>query len=979
MALQKQTIEIPLGVGVDTKADTKQLQPGKLLALENGCFEKTGKLNKRFGLLALARTTLDSLTTGIGRALTAFKSELNLIAGTEFFSYFPARNVWSKKGNLIAVKIETDIIARPASLSSSIFCTAAGAGLILYSSDIGISVFDQSTGQSISNFALTGAVRPGGMFYAPNGFFAPSGLFYIYTASPAEVFVTTFNPATYTLSSATLVHTIAGSGTIPVVHARIFGSQIIVLIHNLISCVVGIADATGLYIAPPTVVTTGVLATSNITGANLFGTFSANPSVDAIYVVYSQTSGASTVLTGVVYSTTLSVLVGAYTIDTSFPANGVFTISMGRGTFDRALLFYSKRDQVPNAAINVTASRAQLTRAGAIQDTGVVNWGAVPASNPFDVGSAVCLIMYHPSEDDQGQYLVVTSLGETVAAFSYQAAPEAPSYGYLINNVANIFADKFVYCCGRLGRSSGTSALASTQGVTGTQTVSLDFSATKSLIFQTLGETHHIAAGTVWNYDGFSLSEMGFRTFPQKVSVAQTAAGTLVDGTRSFIVIYEFTDARGQVYRSAPSTPVTFTTTAGPRQVEITLSSSIFSSKASNKCLAVIYRTVAGGTTYYRSASTLLNPSSAFKVTTDNISDATLITREILYTTGGVLENIPPPCASFVMQHGNRLFLVGLEDRNEIWFSRAYLPGESPFFNDALTLRIDAGRGGVVAAGSIDEKIVFFKEDSIFYTTGQGPNDTGQNNDYNQPQLISVEVGCSEPKSLVQFPGGIVFKSLNGFYLIDRGLNTGYIGAPVEDFNHLTVTSTVHLEVQSQIRFTHSDGVTLVYDYNMQQWSTFTNYTAVSGTEWKNSHAILRNSGTVDVENSPSFIDNGVAVPIRIETPWIPLAGLQGFQRVYEASFLGENISAHTLRVRIAYDYDNAWVETVSAPSTVLSNDVEQLKVRPARQKCQSIKFEVTDLNPLLFGGACISLSSMSLTIGVKGGINRTKSGQVMT
>jgi len=969
MALQKQTIEIPFGVGVDTKTDAKQVQPGKLLALENAIFQRLGKLVKRLGLRPLAQVIFGGGTVSTGRALTTFQKELNLIDGTSFYSYYEGDDEWVTKSKIWGVDLKYQLLNRSGGGSTC----AVGAGLILYAEGGGISVHEVENGQLIQK-GLTGVgeVFPGGLLFL-------NGLFYIYHGNPSGVSVSTFNPATFSTSASAVVFTPAASNQLVSFVARPMGSNIVLVAAEWTQLVIGLAAPSGLFAATPTVLATGTISSTIMTEANVYPLFTGVPATDGIYVVWGQlTSISNTILRGIVLDTALATVAPAFTIATN-AVNGAYSPSIGLGTSNRAILFYSNQVTAGFPWFDMTTHRVQLTRAGVIQDVATISSQAFPASNPFEAYGQTMVILTHPSDTGQAQYIIMTAAGETVAAFSYQNGVPGGVSRIAPNNVSILGTNSFVYCCGRVGRSIGGSKFLSQSQIIAGQSVRMNFASENLFITQEIDQGLHIASGTVWNYDGVSLYEMGFRTFPQNVLATPTVGTFMGVGTRSYVAIYEWTDSRGQIYRSAPSTPAPFIIASGTNNASVKVSTPMFSSKPLSTIKIVLFRTVAGGTTYYRTGENGVVANVPFTSITDGFPDSNIISREILYTTGGVLENIPPPCATYVSEYNNRAFVMGLEDPNELWYSRQYLPGESPYFNDGLTLRVDQGAGGIVAGQTLDEKFIIFKEASIFLIRGQGPTDTGSSNDYGQPQQVSIDVGCTEPKSVVTIPTGIIFKSSKGFYLLDRGLNTQYIGANVEEFNSLTVSSAVHIENQNQVRFTHSNGVAVFYDYLVGQWGTLTNFTAIGATEWNGTHTVVSSAGLVRVNDSATYLDSGLAVPMRLETPWIPLAGLQGFQRVYEASFLGDKISAHTFRVRVAYDYDNAWVETLTGLSSEITNSVEQFKVRPARQKCQSIKFEVTDLNPVPTAGEGLTLSSMSLTIGVKGGINRTKSGQVMT
>lgn len=147
--------------------------------------------------------------------------------------------------------------------------------------------------------------------------------------------------------------------------------------------------------------------------------------------------------------------------------------------------------------------------------------------------------------------------------------------------------------------------------------------------------------------------------------------------------------------------------------------------------------------------------------------------------------------------------------------------------------------------------------------------------------------------------------SNKGIYLLDRGLSTHYIGAPVEAYNSLTVTSAILIQDENQVRFTASDGVALVYDYFVNKWSTFTNHQANGAVTWleDGSYVYLRTSGGLCYQQSSNFDDVGAAIQMKIVTAWIKPASIQGFQRVRRAVVLGDFKSNHTLQSRVAYNF----------------------------------------------------------------------------
>ena len=76
-------------------------------------------------------------------------------------------------------------------------------------------------------------------------------------------------------------------------------------------------------------------------------------------------------------------------------------------------------------------------------------------------------------------------------------------------------------------------------------------------------------------------------------------------------------------------------------------------------------------------------------------------------------------------------------------------------------------------------------------------------------------------------PLGLMFKSEKGIYLLGRDFKVVYIGAAVEAYNSMTITSATLLADTNEVRFTTMEGRTLVYDYFHNRWATFTGQTAI--------------------------------------------------------------------------------------------------------------------------------------------------------
>jgi hypothetical protein len=431
------------------------------------------------------------------------------------------------------------------------------------------------------------------------------------------------------------------------------------------------------------------------------------------------------------------------------------------------------------------------------------------------------------------------------------------------------------------------------QGITRVQ---LDFMDTNVNSTQ-LGDNLHIATGLVYDFDGQNVVEHGFHLFPEKPTASVTG-GSLVSGSYDYVAVYEWVDVQGQVHQSAPSIPLNVSL-SGSSKVTITVQSTPVTLKEGVE--VALYRTLDTGTIYYRVTSADMGASTTQFI--DEASDAIIEGNQFLYTTGGVIENISPPACSIVQKHSNRLFLAGLEDRNALWYSKESVTNEAVCFSDLFQLRVNPAGGPITALASLDDKLIIFKEDGIYYLAGQGPTDTGIQNDYTQPQFITSNVGCKNVNSIVVTQDGIMFQSDKGIWLLDRSLALTYIGAPVDDYNSMIVSSALLLPDVNQVRFTTNDRC-LIYQNHLKRWSTFTNYEAQSATIWKGKYYFVTTAGVIKKEDSTKRADDATFYSLKIVTGWIKL-GIQSRMHLYRGGFLGRTNGETVSRISKYVDYND--------------------------------------------------------------------------
>lgn len=383
---------------------------------------------------------------------------------------------------------------------------------------------------------------------------------------------------------------------------------------------------------------------------------------------------------------------------------------------------------------------------------------------------------------------------------------------------------------------------------------------------------------------------------------------------------------------------------------------------------------------------------------TDTQADNQILGNSLIYTTGNVIENIGAPSFNALTLFDDRLWGIDAEDPNRLWYSKQVIESTPVEMSDILTLYVapsiasQGSTGNMKCIAPMDDKLIIFKPNALYYINGTGPDNTGANGQYSEPLFITSVVGSTNQQSIVFMPDGLMFQSDKGIWLLSRDMRVSYIGAPVEVFTKTAlVQSAVAVPETTQVRFTLDSGITLMYDYYFQQWGTFSGVPAISSTLYQDFHTFINSEGKVFQETPGQYLDGSIPVVMSFTTSWINLAGLQGYQRAYFFYMLGQYITPHFLQVGISYDYDSSIVQSVTITPDNYSEpyggikitnseaspygqqtpyggpgDVEQWRVFLANQRCQSFQITINEIYDHSLGvaaGEGLRMSGLNLLI----------------
>jgi hypothetical protein len=342
---------------------------------------------------------------------------------------------------------------------------------------------------------------------------------------------------------------------------------------------------------------------------------------------------------------------------------------------------------------------------------------------------------------------------------------------------------------------------------------------------------HDSSSGTTeLNQDGF---EIGIHRAPVILSTtASNGSGTLTSSsTYQYCACYRVADAYGRVQRSPPSSPTSVTMGASDDTVAVVISTI----EAQRNLLSTIegvvelYRTEAGGSTFYLVSDTLVNDVTALTVSaTDTIPDSTLTSREVLYTQASHVANDMAPACRFLRASEARLWAAGGWDATIVQASQILVPGEVPNWSDLDQFKIRLPKPCVGGLAFQDGALLAFGATDIYAIgTDGGPGNDGLGT-FADPRLISPGIGCEEPASIVETPVGVFFRSRRGFELMPRGLGTPQplpgVETTLETYS-VVASACLHVDetamtVQVVMRNPSNAATrTLVYDLDRSAWS----------------------------------------------------------------------------------------------------------------------------------------------------------------
>lgn len=985
MAIQKQGYNIYFGQGVNTKSDPNQVPAGQMLALQNAVFNK-GQLQKRNGFSDLTTLPVTTQTT-----LTTLNENL-LATGSSLYAFSPDTNEWYNQGIIQPATLSVQPLVRNTTSQTAPDAAVAANGIscIAYV-DTAVAYYqisDSSTGQIIIPRTALPTTAKNPRVYELGRYFI---ITFAATVAAAPHLQYIAIPKMMPASPSAAIDITTAITSINAGYDAYVANNSLYIAWDGTGGTIKIARLSSTLVQSPTHTIAGHTAdlmsvTADITNSTaiIYITFWDTTSNDGYTCTVNQNLVDILAPVQIINNTELQVI-------TSSAQNNlckVFFETVNEYSYDSIRTDYVSR-------VNITSVGVVTGPTVILRSVGLVSKSFIDTS-----GTIYMLAAYGGSF--QPSYFLIDENGNVIMRLAYSNGGGYASSQVLANVNQNEEIQIVYLLADLLVAVNKTQGVANTAGIFSQTGINLaSFTINNSEQYSSeISRNLHLTGGMLWQYDAIKPVEHSFHVWPEDVEVSTaTTGGDIEDGNYFYVFTYEWTDGQGLLHRSAPSIPAPVTTTGGDTSVNtIDVPTLRLTYKIGQNPVRIVgYRWSTAQPTYYQFTSitspNINNVTVDSIVVTDTLADADILGNTILYTTGGVIENIAAPANTDSTLYRNRLFIIDAEDENLLWFSKQVVQGTPVEMSDLLTLFISPTAGAQGSTGpmraitSMDDKLIIFKQDAIYYVTGNGPDATGAGNDFSEAIFITGTVGCSNPKSIVMTPNGLFFQSDKGIWMLGRDLSTQYIGAPVELYNDIVVNSALSIPGTNEVRFTLADGTVLMYDYYYQQWATFNGVPAISATLYGGLHTYLKTEGLIRQESPGLYLDGTNPVLLSFSTSWLKLTDLQGFQRAYFFYFLGKYLSPHKLNVQIAYDFNPAIVQTTlisptnfsptygtitpygAGPTFGGSSNIEQWRIFLNKQKCQSFQITVTELYDASFGavaGGGFTMSGLNLVVGGK-------------
>ncbi|MCZ6570630.1 MAG: hypothetical protein O7B23_10775 [Deltaproteobacteria bacterium] len=362
-----------------------------------------------------------------------------------------------------------------------------------------------------------------------------------------------------------------------------------------------------------------------------------------------------------------------------------------------------------------------------------------------------------------------------------------------------------------------------------------------------------------------------------------------------------------------------------------------------------------------------------------------------LLTFAGIPPELAPesPAAAIDAEVvGQRVWVLEAEDREVIWPSKNLTPGIAPEFNALLKLRLPEEDGAGVALGTVNSFLVAFKKNTTWVLQDlRGPGSViGTGGPF--PKFTKVaRVGCADARSVVNFPGGVIFHTGRRLMILGGGLNVAPFGQEIQPLVQDALVSAYHIAPRNEIHFnitqkTGGENRHFVFSYDINLWHEWTDYTYLDAINTRDSELFLT-SIAGDVIQLPLQTGGDLLGSLRVKptrtltTPFIRPAGSRSAARkvrevIVEMAMPPSTLEGDKVTITLTsahLDADTAREWQFFEIDAFRTSETKRffLRVLPEREM-ESLQVKVEVVDP---GGLGLNPINCSVLFGVEEGVDR--------
>jgi len=1038
--MQKATVQIPFGGGLDSKSDSRLVRPPNASVLKNALFDEAGGYQ--------TRNPYTQITTQTdGRKLVPFGDELLLFTKDALYSWSDAEDSFISRGVYLAPKVtERSVFTKN---TEQTLCERWDTGsVILYAwldnGDGATAVFvaarDKNTGATIVRPTSLGANTTKPRF--------SQGSSSRYVQLFAQTATNTLSVKVIDTSTAALIASTAAAAWTSVATnydvsydvTALSATSSVAVWRRTVTTAYGYASITNSGTTPT--------VTANTKGRTCDGPIAVAVTADySTGICVARTDG--TTLTSDILSIAFADVHTSQAIEASGFTAGAerFVTAAFRSTQDsgayRCYIFSATVNGDYEAATNQYDTTVNWIDTGGARGSGAGQLSlcdyAVVASRAFNHDGRVFVWVAFVVQSNvregitaqvQNTYFLYRDDGLLVAkaaqavcgGFSGGDTSAAAVEGWL-PNVQNTATNKYSFCGTERRRVPIGEDGGSNFADRGPRDVEVEFDCDEARRVARLGRTLYIAGGQVCQYDGEGVTEVGFHVVPYYLNMtALGSGGSLSAGEYTYQASLRWDNAKGETDRSGSLAWDTITAVSNDSGRMTNAGAVNFTRKGVNKpdsdgglagraqAAFELWRTTVNPTdpvlfylaTGSNPATTsgansyvynqIIQPTVSNTTFDDDMADVTLATKETFYENQNVLVNVAPPAASIIAASDTRLFLAGIAyNPLLVWYSKQRGEDEVAAFSDELTFSVPSTGGDITALAFLNNTLVVFKETAIYAMPGEGFDNVGGGQNYGAPQLISTNLGASSADLVTATDNGLFFFSNKGWYLLDRSFSLRYVGEKVEDYNSDAWNSVTLIENKRQIRCASPSRV-LLFDYgagpegSWSEWEeTLTRsscYWNVTDTGTQSGHWLLTSETPSKVRREAVAFTQANLYSLTWKSAPISINDLSlGSMRVLGIGVLGEYRTAHSLKIELFRNHESTAFQTkLWTVSPTTAGGPEIVVHRPSVQRMATLQIQITAraVGELTTypTSEAFKLSGITLELGQRGGLHRLPAAQ---